>query len=82
MDNRYFIHGCPALMQDGRFITNYTRNRVFNQFIREVNNIESSHEFRHFLQNNAETLINRERDYVNKMNTCNVNGQCLPVNNQ
>ena len=37
MDNRYFNHGCPALMQDGRFITNFTRQRVVDQYIRGVN---------------------------------------------
>lgn len=81
MDNRYFIHGCPALMQDARFITNYTDSRVFDQFIRNVNKISSAQEYKKFLQENTEELINREREYLMKTNHCNVDGKCLPISN-
>ena len=39
MNNRYFNHGCPAIMQDGRLVTNYTKVRVLDQFIRTTNKI-------------------------------------------
>ena len=42
MDNRYHTYGCPELMQDGRFLTNFTPKRTFEQMIRKVNDIESS----------------------------------------
>jgi hypothetical protein len=76
MDNRYHSYGCPALMQDGRFITNYTDSRIFEQNIRKINNIESAHDYRTFLQENAETLMNREREVMIQVNSCQVNGEC------
>ena len=76
MDNRYHTYGCPALMQDGRFITNFMPKRTFEQIIRQLNNIESSADYRMFLQKNGETIMNRENDYFVKNNTCGVNGQC------
>ncbi len=79
MDNRYFKDNCPPLMQDGRFITNYTESRVFEQMIRNVNKIESAQDYKHFLQNNAKTIIQREREEVEKSNMCQVNGQCVPL---
>jgi hypothetical protein len=81
MDNRYFIYGCPALMQDARFITNYTDRKTFDQFIRKVNNINSAQEYKHFLQNNSDVLLNRERDYNIKQNICGVDGKCAFVPN-
>ncbi len=77
MDNRYFNSGCPALMQDGRFITNFIPKRTFEQFIRNVNNINTPTEYRKFLQTNGETIINNERAFIEKTNTCGVNGMCV-----
>jgi hypothetical protein len=82
MDNRYFNRSCPPLMQDGRFITNFMESRIFEQIIRNVNNIESSHDFRAFLQQNGNTIMNRERAFMNKYNTCDVNGQCVAMGDQ
>ena len=79
MDNRYFNHGCPALMQDGRFITNYIRGNVFDQFIRNVNDVKTAAEYRQFLQTDGNKILNRERAYLFKNNTCNINGKCLPL---
>ena len=79
MDNRYWSHGCPALMQDGRFITNYVRSNVFDQFVRNVNEIQSSHEYRLFLQQNGDSILNKERAYLVKNNSCNINGKCAPL---
>ena len=53
MDNRYYNYKCPPLMQDARFITNYTRSRIFEQKIRGVNNIESAQDYKIFLQTNG-----------------------------
>jgi hypothetical protein len=80
MDNKYFQYKCPPLMQDGRFITNYIKSSTFEQFIRNVNKIDSAQEYKQFLQQNGDTIINRERAYSESMNTCPVNGRCLPVN--
>jgi hypothetical protein len=79
MDNRYFNYKCPPLMQDGRFITNYLNNSIFEQYIRNVNNINSAQDYKQFLQNNGNTIINRERAYLESINTCAVHGKCLSI---
>jgi len=79
MDNRYFKYKCPPLMQDARFITNYTESRIFEQYIRNVNKIDSAQEYKRFLQSNGELIMNREKDYQQRMNTCGVNGKCVPL---
>ena len=53
MDNRYFVHGCPELMSDGRLVTNYLDNDVFNHKIAKLNKLETSNQYRAFLQKNA-----------------------------
>ena len=79
MDNRYYNYKCPPLMQDARFITNYTPSRIFEQKIRGVNNIESAQDYKIFLQTNGETIMNRERAYIEATNTCSVNGECVKL---
>jgi len=78
-DNRYWSNNCPALMSDGRFITNYVRYNVFDQMVRNVNEISNNHDYRHFLQNNGDQILNKERQALVKNNTCAVNGKCLPL---
>jgi hypothetical protein len=79
MDNRYYKFGCPPLMSDCRFITSWVDSDVVNQYIRHVNKIKSSNDFRMFLQKNGEQIINKERAFVIKKNTCNVNGKCATL---
>ncbi len=80
MDNRYQNYNCPALMSDARFITNYMESRVFEQYIRNINNIESAQEYRLFLQQNGDRILNKERAYFDSINTCSVQGKCVPLN--
>jgi hypothetical protein len=82
MDNRYFKNGCPALMQDARFITNYTESRIFEQFIRKTNNIGSAQDYKRFLQDNADTIMQREREYLETNNKCNVDGKCVGISGE
>jgi len=70
MDNRYFQNSCPALMQDARFITNYVESRIFEQNIRLTNNLKTAYDYKNFLQNNAEEIMRREKEYMIKNNTC------------
>ena len=77
MDNRYFPQGCPALMSDGRLVTNYVDNHVFNQYIAKANKKTTSNQYRGFLQKNANSIMNRERAYFSKKNTCNLDGKKL-----
>lgn len=79
MDNRYYKYGCPPLMQDARFMTNYLPDRTVEQYIRLINNIDSAQEYRAFLQRNGDTIMNREREYVTSQNTCSVQGTCAPI---
>jgi len=82
MDNRYWSNGCPALMSDGRFLTNHIRFNVFDQFVRNLNEIGSTHEYRNFLQTNGGDIIKLERESLIKNNTCEVNGRCLPLSGE
>ena len=82
MDNRYYKHGCPALMQDGRFLTNYIRSRIFDQYIRNINNINSAQDFKLFIQNNGDDILNKQRAKLNELYTCDVSGNCVPLSNQ
>ena len=79
MDNRYFNYECPALMQDGRFITNYLQNRTYEQYIRKVNSIDSAQDYRMFLQQKGDVLIKREKEHLEKTNTCSVQGKCMQI---
>ena len=81
MDNRYFNYGCPALMQDGRFLTNYVRSRVFDNAIRNINSIDSAQNYKLFLQKNGDTILNNERVILQELNTCDVSGRCVPLDN-
>ena len=79
MDNRYYNYSCPPLMNDGRFISNYTRSSTFDQYIRHQNKINSAHEYKHYLQNNGDKIINNIKAYLHQNNTCYVGGKCLPM---
>jgi hypothetical protein len=79
MDNRHWSYGCPALMQDGRHLTNHVKFNVFDQYIRTLNEIDSAHTYRTFLQQNGDQILNKERAALTKLNTCSVTGQCLPL---
>jgi hypothetical protein len=79
MDNRYHNYKCPPLMNDGRFISNYVRSSTFDQYIRNQNKIQTSHDYRHYLQNNGSSFINNLKAYYHENNTCAVKGKCLPM---
>ena len=61
---------CPALMDDGRAFTDYRSPCYINNVIRVTNNIQSSYDYRQFLQHNATELINTIRDYNIQKNGC------------
>ncbi len=79
MDNRYYNYNCPPLMNDGRFISNYVRSSTFDQYIRNFSNISNATEYRHYLQNNGNTIMNNIKGYLHQNNTCSVEGKCLPM---
>jgi hypothetical protein len=79
LDNRYYNYGCPAIMKDGRFITSYVNRRQFDQSIRLVNKINSAQDFKNFLQNNGDTILNNQRAILQKVYTCGVSGKCVSL---
>lgn len=79
MDNRYYKYSCPPLMNDGRFISSYVRSRVFDQYVRNINNVQTAQEYKHFLQNNGDQIINNLKGFLRESNTCRIEGKCLPM---
>ena len=61
---------CPALMNDGRIFTNYMLNSKFNSTVKELNNIKTQNEYRHFLQQNAETIMDKEQTFLHENKRC------------
>lgn len=70
-----FSLGCKNAMQDQRVFTDYSPNCVMNQDIRMMANLKNSRDYRHFLQHNADALMNRDRQiaYANSWNHCHCN---------
>jgi len=66
-------------MNDGRFINNYVRSSTFDQYVRNINDINNGNEYRHYLQNNGYEIINNIKAYLRQSNTCSVEGKCLPM---
>jgi len=48
---------CPALMEDGKIFTDYRTHKIADAELAKLNNIKDSQSYRLFLQENAETLI-------------------------
>ena len=57
MDN--YFKECPANMSDGRIFTDYRTSSRREQFNKTINGIIREDEYRAFLQNNGETILNR-----------------------
>jgi len=71
-DNQFL--GCPALMEDGRFLSTYVSSQVLVDAIRRSNNIDlcsrDNNDLRWFLQRNATGLMNQERSFILRNNSC------------
>ena len=67
MDNYY--KNCPARMSDGNFLTNYKTASNYNELIKFQNNIVRDDDYRLFLQNNAEKMIDAEWLNLRKNNS-------------
>ena len=67
-NNKYF--DCPALMADGRIMTDYRQNGTLNDMIRLNNNVMSSYDYRQFLQSNAQDIMNINENYIVEKNGC------------
>lgn len=70
------FENCPALMSNGSFVTNWFSNGDFNNLIIKANGIKTSHQYRAFLQKNAETLMNKEATKVKTNYACDTKDVC------
>lgn len=71
MDN-YFI-GCPPKMEDGRFLTDLRTANTREQYIKTINGFVRDDDYRLFLQQNAEKIMDREWDQLKTSNSCRTN---------
>ena len=67
-NNKYF--DCPALMSDGRLMTDYRSSDTVNDMIRINNDVKSSNNYRQFLTHNAENIMSINEDYIVEKNGC------------
>ena len=67
-DNKHF--GCPPRMADGRHFSDYRPECHVNDLIRADNNISNSFQYRQFLQQNGEQLMDRNRQLACQLNCC------------
>lgn len=67
-----FFKQCPAVMNYASF-TDYRSPSTREEYIRNINNIVSEHEYRLFLQGNASKILDAEWKVVNKEYNCQTN---------
>ena len=65
----------PALMSDTRYITSYKGNQQLNDHLKQKNNIQTNYDYRMFLTQNGERIMD-----INRMNYCNAQGVCVYKN--
>lgn len=70
MNNGVYDHACPALMQDGRHITDYRPSCQVHYQMMKQNGIDNSYDLKHFLQHNAVKLQDITRDFHVCKNKC------------
>jgi len=75
-NNVYYKDDCPALMNDGRFITYYNSSNELTEAMRKMNGFRSANQFRTFMQNNGELFMAAERKYIIDKNTCEPHTAC------
>uniref|UniRef100_A0A6C0HLL3 Uncharacterized protein n=1 Tax=viral metagenome TaxID=1070528 RepID=A0A6C0HLL3_9ZZZZ len=75
-DNKHLQ--CPPRMADGRHFTDYRSSYYINDLIRADNNISNSLQYRTFLQQNGNALMDRQRQIACNLNCC---GPC-PIGNK
>jgi hypothetical protein len=78
-NNKYF--DCPALMSDGRAFTDYRQSSQVDNMIQYSNNIMSSYQYRQFLINNADKIMDVNTMYAtNKLSCNNCDTKTMPFN--
>jgi hypothetical protein len=67
-NNKYF--DCPALMSDGRIMTDYRSSTTLNDMIRLNNKTLSSYDYRQFLIHNGENIMKINENFITNKNSC------------
>ena len=58
----------PIIMEDARFVSNYVPNALFEKKIQNANQISSNEEYRRFLTNNGNTIMNYNKQKALQQN--------------
>ena len=68
MDN--FRHNCPPRMEDGRFLSDWRPANTREQFNKAMNGFTNDNEFRVFMQQNGEKIMDNEWNTMRKTQSC------------
>jgi len=68
MNNRY--RNCPPLMADGRIFTDYRPRDYVNNLMRMASDTMTSYDYKEFLTNHAELIIQANKEYIEEKNKC------------
>ena len=60
---------CPGI-GDNRLFTSWVPNITMNEYIKSINKISDSNEYRMFLQQNAEKIMQKEQSYLEANKKC------------
>jgi hypothetical protein len=71
-----FYRNCPPMMSDGRLFTDYRADIRTNEYIKYVNGIGRDDEYRIFLQENGEEILDKQWDVTRKNKSC-WNNECI-----
>ena len=71
MDN--FYKNCPPRMDDARFLTDYRIANTREQNIKMINGFVNDDEYRLFLQQNGEFIMDKEWTVIKGKNSCKTN---------
>lgn len=74
MDN--FYKQCPPMMSDGRLFTDHRTNVRMNEYIKYINDINRDDDYRIFLQDNAENILDNQWEHERKNKSCWAN-ECI-----
>ena len=53
----------PGIMEDGRFFSEHKQSSILNNDIKVNNNIKNNEQYRHFLVNNANFIMEKNKYY-------------------
>lgn len=70
MNNSYVNRDCPPLMSDGRLVTDYRPSCELHSSIRYHNGLFDSNQYRQFMVNNGNKLMEMNRRFYSNLNGC------------